>query len=96
LEYVGAYIISNLPGQKVDELYEAIDFCLDLGIKPNINEYTPIPGTKDYIDLIKNNILPKNVDPLLLNNTYIPYWWDNGISKEELEKVKYYLKQKRR
>ena len=96
LDNIGAYIISNLPGQKVDELYEAIDFCLDLGIDPNINEYTPIPGTKDYIELIKNNILPKNVDPLLLNNTYIPYWWNKGISKEELEKVKYYLKQKKK
>lgn len=96
LKNIGAYIISNLPGQKVDDLYEAIDFCFDLGISPNINEYTPIPGTKDYFELTKKNILPKNIDPLLLNNTYIPYWWKNGLSKEELEKVKYYLKQKKR
>ena len=95
LKNIGAYIISNLPGQKIKELYEAIDFCLDLGINPNINEYTPIPGTKDYDDLIKSEKLPKNIDPLLLNNTYIPYWWDKGISKKELEKVKNYLRIKR-
>jgi radical SAM superfamily enzyme YgiQ (UPF0313 family) len=96
MKNIGAYIISNLPGQKINELYEAIDFCLDLGINPNINEYTPIPGTKDYLELIEKNILPKNTDPLLLNNTYIPYWWEKGISKQELEKVKLYLKQKKK
>ncbi|MGM0640551.1 MAG: B12-binding domain-containing radical SAM protein [Thermotogota bacterium] len=96
LDNIGAYIISNLPGQEIEELYEAIDFCLELGINANINEYTPIPGTKDYVQLIKQGLLPSDTDPLLLNNTYIPYWWKEGISKKELEDVKNYLRDRKK
>lgn len=96
LDHIGAYIISNLPDQNIEELYQAIDFCLDLGINPNINEFTPIPNTIDYKNLIDEKLIPKNLDPLLLNNTYIPYWWKKGISKNELEKVKHYLRERKR
>lgn len=96
LRDIGAYVISNLPGQKIEDLYNAVDFCTDLGIEININEFTPIPGTKDYEKLIKNNVFNDGTDPLLLNNTIIPYWWKEGLSADDLDKVKRYLKLKRR
>ncbi|MDN5341483.1 MAG: hypothetical protein PWP28_358 [Oceanotoga sp.] len=95
LKDIGAYIISNLPGQKIDDIYNAIDFCFDLGIQANVNEFTPIPGTEDYKKMVKNKQIQDNLDPLLLNNTFIPYWWDKGMTEEEISKIKLYLKKKR-
>jgi len=91
LKDIGAYVLLNLPGQKIDEMYKAIDFCFKLGINPNINEFTFIPGTDEYKKLLFNEKYKLFLDPLLLNNTYIPYWYDEGLSIDEIKKFKNYL-----
>ena len=95
-EEIGAYIISNLPGQSVKSVVDAIDFCINLKIIPTVNEFTPIPQTPDYNVLIENGIIPDEVDPLLFNNTLIPYWWEKGMSIEEVFDLKLYLKKKKK
>ncbi len=87
---IAAYIIINLPGQKASDVYKAIDFCNSLGIKVNLNEFTPIPSTPDYEKLIKQGYIKNNIDPLLLNNAYLPYWWQYSIDIEEIHKIKQY------
>ncbi len=89
---VSAYILANLPGQNVDEVIESIDFVVSLGISFNINEYTPIPGTSEWFYLVKKGIIPENVDPILLNNTILPFWWKGGLNREEIEYIKDYAK----
>ena len=85
---VAAYVLINMPGQKLQDVINALHFVNSLGIKINLNEYTPIPGTPDWKELVKNGVFQEDIDPLLLNNTALPFWWKHGISKEEIEYAK--------
>jgi radical SAM superfamily enzyme YgiQ (UPF0313 family) len=85
---VSAYIIANLPGQSMEDTAKAIKKCGELGIVPNVNEFTPIPKTPQWEELINDGKLPKNVDPLLLNNSILPYWWDKGLSVDQINELK--------
>jgi len=91
---VYAYVLVNLPAQNKDDVVQAVDFCHSLGIRVNLNEYTPIPGTVEYNELVKKNFISLNTDPLLLNNSIIPYWSNFGLSIGDLEEVKKYTKAK--
>lgn len=88
---IGAYIIGNLPQQNKDDIYNAINFCFDLEILPIVNEYTPIPGTKDHYDLLEQEIFSSDTDPFLLNNKYLPFWWSKGIDNVQMQEIKDYL-----
>ena len=91
---IGAYIIGNLPQQNKDDIYNAINFCFDLEILPIVNEYTPIPGTKDHYDLLKQEIFSSDTDPFLLNNKYLPFWWRKGIDNVQMQEIKDYFNRK--
>lgn len=91
---VYAYVLVNLPAQNKDDVVQAVDFCHSLGIRVNLNEFTPIPGTVEYEELVKKNAISLNADPLLLNNTIIPYWSNFSLSIDDIEEVKRYTKGK--
>lgn len=86
---VMAYIMVNLPGQTEEDVMEAVDVCASLGIDFSINEFTPIVGTQIWIDLVNEGLLTGLEDPLLLNNTVLPYWWGN-MSIEQIQRLKEY------
>ncbi|GAB6188267.1 radical SAM protein [Marinitoga arctica] len=88
-----AYIMANLPGQKVEDVLRGIDFCQNLGIIPSVNEFTPIPNTPQYNELVSKGWLEHNIDPLLLNNSFLPYWWKYGMNVDEIESIKAYLRE---
>ena len=77
-----------MPGQKMQDVINALYFVNSLGIKINLNEYTPIPGTSDWNELIRKGIFEREVDPLLLDNTALPFWWKYGMNKNEIEYTK--------
>ncbi|OAA31803.1 radical SAM protein [Kosmotoga arenicorallina S304] len=85
---ISAYIIANLPGQSVEDVERAIDKCDELGIIPVINEFTPIPGTPQWRELVETGKLPENIDPLMLDNSLLPYWWTEGITATSLRMLK--------
>ncbi|MFO7881714.1 MAG: radical SAM protein [Kosmotogaceae bacterium] len=87
-EEVSAYIIANLPGQTIKDAEFAIENCEKLGIIPNVNEFTPIPKTPQWEDLIKKGKLPENIDPFLLNNSVLPYWWVEGLDVGQINELK--------
>ncbi len=91
-EELSAYVMINMPGQRKEDVLRAIELCRSLDIGINLNEYTPIPGTKDWNELVEKGLIDPGVDPLLLNNTILPFWWRGGMSVEEVEKVKEVLK----
>ncbi|KLO23945.1 B12-binding domain-containing radical SAM protein [Marinitoga sp. 1155] len=95
LNETSAYIMANLPGQKVNDVIKGIDFCMELGIIPSVNEFTPIPNTPQYMELVSKGWLEIDTDPLLLNNSILPYWWDYGMNVEEIEYIKAYLRDKK-
>ncbi len=85
---IKAYVLVNLPGQKLQDAVNAVNFLKELDIGISINEYTPIPGTPEWSDLVKSGMIDPDTDPLLLDNSILPYWWSGGMSKEEIEYVK--------
>ncbi|ABQ46072.1 Radical SAM domain protein [Thermotoga petrophila RKU-1] len=85
---VSAYIMVNMPGQTKEDVLNAIKVCLSEGIGISINEYTPIPGTKDWEKLVEEGKLDPDIDPVLLNNTVLPFWWKYGMSYEEIQEIK--------
>ncbi|ODN30843.1 B12-binding domain-containing radical SAM protein [Fervidobacterium thailandense] len=91
---VSAYIMVNLPGQTVEDVMNAVDVCVDAGIDYSINEFTPIVGTDIWIELVNKGLLTGREDPLLLNNTVLPYWWKN-MSVEQIQFLKEYGKIKK-
>jgi len=91
---VSAYIMVNLPEQSVEDVKNAIDVCASIDIDFSVNEFTPIVGTDIWIDLVNKGKLTGLEDPLLLNNTVLPYWWNN-MSYEQIHEVKEYAKQKK-
>jgi radical SAM superfamily enzyme YgiQ (UPF0313 family) len=85
---VSAYIMINLPGQKEEDLHESVRLCHELGIRVNINEYTPIPRTVEYQRLVDAGTFSEDIDPVLLNNSILPYWWKNGMSFDQITRIK--------
>ncbi len=94
-EEVSAYILLNLPGQSVEDVLKAVEVCLSEGIDVSLNEYTPIPGTQDWYELTKSGKIPPDVDPALLNNTVLPYWWKHGMSAEDVQRLKRIVQERR-
>jgi hypothetical protein len=92
-ENIGVYLLAGLPGQKAKELYTDIDYCLELGIKPHIAEYSPIPGTPLFEEACKVSRLDMAEEPLYQNNSILPLS-NPGFSYENLEELKGYLRKR--
>jgi len=82
------YLMINMPNQSYESARLSIEGCMEYGIRIHLNEYTPIPRTKDWERLVKEGKLDPDIDPVLLNNTVLPYWWKNGLNADEVEKLK--------
>jgi len=87
-EELRLYLMINMPNQSYESARLSIEKCMKYGIRIHLNEYTPIPRTKDWERLVKEGKLNPNIDPVLLNNTVLPYWWKNGLNADEVEKLK--------
>jgi len=89
---IAAFILINLPDQKFKEVIQVHDICKELSILPEINEYTPIPGTIDFQKMFGSTQLPGKYDLLLLNNTILSFTWHERLTVEEIELIKNYNK----
>lgn len=65
---IGAYVLIGLPEQKIQEVEDTVRFAAEHKIRIFLEEYSPIPGTPDYI----KSGLPENADPLKHNNSSFP------------------------
>jgi hypothetical protein len=43
---------------------------------------------------VAEGYIEKDTDPLILNNTYLPYLFDFGLSIEEIKEIKQYAQLK--
>ncbi len=89
---ISAYVMVNLPGQTKEDVKTTVQKCKDLGIGVNVNEYTPIPSTPDF----QRGFFSQTIDPLLMNNAFLPYWWDKGMNAQEIQDLKNELNRDRR
>jgi radical SAM superfamily enzyme YgiQ (UPF0313 family) len=86
-ENVETYILVGLPGQSVDNVRKSIEAVMDLGGRPKLAEFSPIPGTPLFDEALR--VTPDIAkEPLLHNNTiYAPYV-AKTISPGELQHLK--------
>jgi radical SAM superfamily enzyme YgiQ (UPF0313 family) len=84
---MGVYLMYGLPGQGLDEVREGIKFLKDLGVRINLAEFSPIPGTQCWEELKERNIINDQLDPLLTNNSVFSHLF-SGYDPSELEELK--------
>lgn len=84
---IGVYLMYGLPGQELDEVKEAIEFVKKLNVRINLTEFSPIPQTKCWEELVAKGIISNDIDPLLTNNTVFSYLF-SGYDMAELKKLK--------
>jgi len=69
---IEAYIIMGLPGQSVKEVIDTISFAAEQGVLVRLCQYSPVPGTVEYMRAVKAGEVDPDMDPLMTNNTLMP------------------------
>lgn len=91
-EQIGVYLMYGLPGQELKEVIEGVEFLKSIGVRVNLTEFSPIPGTSCWTELRDKGIINDNIDPLLTNNTVFTHLYSN-YDWETLERLKLDIKQ---
>lgn len=86
-EETSVYLMVGLPKQEVSGIRESIFQVQRLGAVPRLAYFSPVPGTKEWRNLVEKGCLDQNADPLLHNKLVFPYYWGN-ISPQEFESLK--------
>jgi len=75
------YVHVSHPTQTLKSLLETIRFLLELGVRPALNRYTPIPGTRLFLRE------DKDTDLALLNNKI----YGGTLSRKDFGKLKAFI-----
>jgi hypothetical protein len=89
---IGVYLMYSLPGQDFDEVRAGVEFLKALDVKINLTEFSPVPGTKCWTDLLSSGAIKEDIDPLLTNNSVFTSLF-SGYDPEELERLKLHVKE---
>ena len=90
-EEIGAYIMAGLPGQRVGEIEESIAFVREIGAKPGLVEYSPIPQTPLFEKAKQMSKCDLENEPLFHNNSIIPCQWE-GQTLTDYKRLKEKIK----
>ncbi len=88
---IGVYIMAGLPGQRVEEVKDSIEFVKSAGAKPILVEYSPVPKTKLFEKAKKFSEFDLENEPLFHNNSIIPCQWE-GFTIGDYRRLKKDLK----
>jgi radical SAM superfamily enzyme YgiQ (UPF0313 family) len=91
-KHIGVYLMYGLPGQDLSEVKSGIDFIKSIGARINLTEFSPIPGTRCWDELVGKGVISENLDPLLTNNTVFSYLF-SGYDHEEIKTIKLDVKE---
>ncbi len=86
-EEIGVYIMVGLPGQRVGEVKESIDFVIRVGAKPILVEYSPIPHTPLFEKSKQMSKYDLQNEPLFHNNSILPCQWE-GLTMADYRGLK--------
>lgn len=84
---IGVYLMYGLPGQGLDEVEEGVRFLFSCGVRVHLAEFSPIPGTVAWKQLLRDGVVSADMDPLLTNNTVFSILY-SGYSSESLQRLK--------
>jgi radical SAM superfamily enzyme YgiQ (UPF0313 family) len=88
---IGVYLMAGLPGQSVAEVEESVAFVREIGAKPILVEYSPIPGTPLFEKAKKMSPFDIENEPLFHNNSILPCQWE-GFTWADFKRLKERLK----
>jgi len=71
-DQLGAYILFGLPGQRDQEIKQAIRLARASGVRPHLAQYSPIPGSALFERARKHSGYPLEADPIFQNNSIWP------------------------
>lgn len=87
---IGVYLMYGLPGQEFNEIMEGVEFLKSLDVKINLTEFSPVPGTKCWEELISMGTITEDIDPLLTNNSVFASLF-SGYDPERLDQLKLHV-----
>jgi radical SAM superfamily enzyme YgiQ (UPF0313 family) len=86
-DQVETYVLIGLPGQKPHDAAETIHFIKSQGAKAKLAQFSPIPGTPLFGEVLRKH--PEVLhEPLLQNNTVYSPFVSGEIKPEELQHLK--------
>jgi len=88
---IGVYLMHGLPGQDFEEVREGVEFLKWLDVRIHLAEFSPIPGTQCWSELIGRGVITDDIDPLLTNNTVFSYLF-SGYKEDEMNRLKLAVK----
>ncbi len=86
-ENIGVYLMYGLPGQELEEVKEGVRFLISCGVRVHLAEFSPLPKTEAWRELLDKGVISEDIDPLLTNNTVFSTLYC-GYSTEELKSLK--------
>jgi radical SAM superfamily enzyme YgiQ (UPF0313 family) len=84
---IDVYLLFGVPGQKMEDLDAALNFAEDLGVSPHLSYFSPVPGTRDFVELQKAGILSTPQNIYETNKIYFVYS-KSGFSGGEIKEIK--------
>jgi radical SAM superfamily enzyme YgiQ (UPF0313 family) len=84
---IAVYLLFGVPGQRIIQIKEDLQFVKGLGVTPHLSYFSPVPGTIDFIDLQKRGVLSTPVNLYETNKIYFVYN-KSGFSPEEIKYIK--------
>jgi len=84
---IDVYLLFGVPGQRLKDIEDALDFVKGLGVTPHLSYFSPVPGTIDFIDLQKSGVLSTPINLYETNKIYFVYN-KSGFSFEEVDYIK--------
>jgi radical SAM superfamily enzyme YgiQ (UPF0313 family) len=89
---IGVYVMAGLPEQRVGEVEQSIAYVKDVGAKPILVEYSPIPNTPLFEKSKKTSKFDLENEPLFHNNSILPCQWE-GFTLTDFRRLKKRLKE---
>jgi len=84
---IAVYLLFGIPGQRLQQIEEDLEFVKNLGVTPHLSYFSPVPGTSDFINLQKRGVLATPVSLYETNKIYFVYNKSN-FSHEEIAYIK--------
>lgn len=84
---INVYLMVGLPGQDIAGVRESIRHVQSLGAIPRLAYFSPVPGTREWKELVEKGYLAQDADPLLHNKLAFLYL-SGEVLPQELKSIK--------